>query len=84
MRTREELQGAILGLQKARQSADVQLWLREAKEFKDSLLASGYMAAGEEAVRVLGVQQGIDLVMQLDKVLVTCNNIGNKPNLIKP
>jgi hypothetical protein len=81
--TRDELSGKITRLQMAKVSPDVQVWLKEAKELKDTILASGYMAKGEDAVRVLGVQQGIDLVLNLDGVLTATNNLGNK-GIIKP
>ena len=83
--TRDELNGKITGLQIAKQSKEVQMWLKEAKELKDTLLATGYMAKGEEAVRILGVQQGMDIFINLDLVLVETNNMGNQPKgIIRP
>ena len=83
--TRDELNGKITALQIAKQSKEVQSWLKEAKELKDKLLTSGYMAVGEEAIRVLGVQQGMDIFINLDVVLIQTNNMGNQPKgLIKP
>ena len=81
--TRDVIQGKITGLQRAKMSPDVQLWLKEIKELKDFVLTSGYMAKGEEAIRVLGVQQGLDIAMHIDDVLVAQNNLGNK-GLVKP
>ena len=81
--TRDVLQGKITGLQRATASADGQLILKEIKEMKEFILTSGYMAKGEEAVRVLGVQQGLDIAMHLIDILVAQNNLGNK-GLVKP
>ena len=66
--TGDEITGKMLELQKGRANPLVQYWLKTAKDLGETLLVQGFNATGEEAIRALGVQKGISMVLNLDKI----------------
>ena len=76
-RTRDELKAAITGLEIARQSKEVQLWIHELELYKERVIAGSCNLPGEEAVRAMGMLKGLSLAINLEKVLVAENNVGN-------
>ena len=84
MRSREELQGAVSSLAIATQSADWQVIKKEIEFIREDVLKSHYMDKGEDAVRTLGVMQGMDVCLNLLDIMKASQNLGNKANIIKP
>lgn len=74
MRTRDELLGAVSKLEIAMSGADWQAIKREIEILKEEILQSHYMDKGEEAVRTLGVLQGMGLCLCLRDVVKSSAN----------
>lgn len=71
MRTIEEVRGTLTGLQIAKQSKDVQLWIKEIKALAEDMMVQDYNAKGEEAVRALGVQKGLAMACMLEEIFLS-------------
>jgi hypothetical protein len=82
-RTRAEIEGAINGLAIAKQSKEVQLWLKELGLYKERIEIVACNSCGEEAVRYWGMIKAIGLCINLDNVLISENNLANKPNIVR-
>lgn len=84
MRTREELQGAVTKLEIAMQGADWQAIKREIELIKEDIIQAHYMDKPEDAVRTLGVLQGIGVCLNLKDIINATANLGTKPTIVKP
>jgi hypothetical protein len=70
MRTKDELQGIVIGLQKAMQSPDGQLIMREIKTFRDAATDASFGSkTPDEAFKNLGVIRGLNIALTLDAIL---------------
>lgn len=70
MRTKDELQGIVIGLQQAMQSPAGQLILKEIKTFRDAVTDASFGSkTPEEAFKNLGVIRGLNIALTLDTIL---------------
>ena len=81
--TIDEIKGKIVLLQKAKQSEDVKFWLKTLKEFADHILVMSYNEKGEEAVRALGVQKGLNMAQMLCEIYETQVAADAKSKIVK-
>lgn len=85
MASLDEVRGKLAKLQQARQSPDVCYWLDVLKDLAETQLIQSYNVNGEEAVRAMGVQKGINMALMLDKIYEsTVNSQIVKPGILKP
>ena len=83
MRTNEELQGAFSKLEIAMSGADWQTIKREIELLKEDILQAHYMDKGEDAVRTLGVMQGIGVCLNIKDIVKATANLENKNKIVR-
>lgn len=85
MSTLDEVRGKLSKLQQARQDPNVVYWLEVLEDLGKTQLVQSYNLTGEEAVRAMGVQKGINMALMLDKIYEsTVNSQIVKPGILKP
>ncbi len=85
MSTLDEVRGKLSKLQQARQDPNVVYWLEVLEDLAKTQLVQSYNLTGEEAVRAMGVQKGINMALMLDKIYEsTVNSQIVKPGILKP
>ena len=82
--TGDEINGKMIELQKGRANPLVQYWLKVGKELGETLLVQEFNATGEEAIRALGVQKGISMMLNLDKIYESQVQQQVSSKIIKP
>ena len=76
-RTRDELSGLVNALKIAKENESVKLWLKQVKEFKDSVATGAVMSKTEgEAWKNIGILHGLEIAINLDEVLASNLNLG--------
>ena len=84
MRTRDELQGAVSRLEVAMSGTDWQAIKREIEFLKEDIIQAHYMDKPEDAVRTLGVLQGIGVCLNIKDIIKATANMGTTPTIVKP
>lgn len=81
--TIDEIKGKVIRLQKAKQSEDVKFWLQTLKELADNMLVMSYNEKGEDAVRALGVQKGLNMAQMLCEIFESQISADAKSKIVK-
>ena len=81
--TIEEIKGKVIRLQQARQSEDVKFWLKTLKELAENMLIQSYNERGEDAVRALGVQKGLNMAQMLCEIFESQVSADAKSKIVK-
>lgn len=81
--TLDEIRGKVTRLQKAKQSEDVQFWLKCLEDFGKYMLILSYNEKGEDAVRALGVQKGLNMAAMLCEIYESRISADAKSKIVK-